>query len=125
MNRGPVHAGHETRDASARRVAFVGAGLILGVVLSCIGVWLFRQAVSRGVTPQEALRDSVPAQPRAWSSPPEDLDAYLARERDILTSYAWIDRNRGVVRLPIDRAMHLLVERSRAAAAPSVPERTP
>lgn len=125
MNHDPVHAGHETRDASARRVALVGAGLLLGVILSCIGVWLFRQAISRGVTPQEALRDSIPAQPRAWSSPPEGLDAYLAREREILTSYAWIDRDRGVVRLPIDRAMHLLVARSRAAAAPSPPERKP
>jgi hypothetical protein len=31
-----------------------------------------------------------------------------------LTSYGWVDRDRGVVHVPIDRAMDLWIERSRA-----------
>ncbi len=40
----------------------------------------------------------------------EDLKALRAREDSELYSYRFVDRAKGVVRLPIDRAMKLLVE---------------
>ena len=40
--------------------------------------------------------------------------------------YAWIDRDKGIARLPISEAMRRLAERGNAAyAAPVQPERTP
>ena len=42
-----------------------------------------------------------------------------AHEEDILNSYGWVDRGNNVVRIPIDRAMKLTLERglpSRPAA---------
>ena len=35
------------------------------------------------------------------------LDAMRAQERAAQTTYAWIDRSKGIVQLPIDRAMQL------------------
>ena len=35
-----------------------------------------------------------------------------ARDRATLSSYAWIDKEKGVVRLPIDRAIEKLIEES-------------
>jgi hypothetical protein len=40
-----------------------------------------------------------------------DLATLRAAEEANLDSYGWIDRNSGTVRIPIDRAMQLLVER--------------
>ena len=38
-----------------------------------------------------------------------------ARENQILTSYGWVDRKAGTVRIPIERAMDLIAHRGLAA----------
>ena len=42
---------------------------------------------------------------------PLGLDRFRTNEEATLTSYGWIDKNNGVVRIPIDRAKELLLER--------------
>src|SRR2546429_3184094 len=43
-----------------------------------------------------------------------------------LTSYAWVDKNKGVARIPIERAMELTVaDRARQKPAPAGPIATP
>ncbi len=46
------------------------------------------------------------------------LDEMRARERTAQTTYAWIDRGKGVVQLPIDRAMELTLRDLNAARKP-------
>jgi hypothetical protein len=41
-----------------------------------------------------------------------------AEEDAVLTSYAWVDKPGGFVRIPVDRAMELLVERGLPPAKP-------
>ena len=53
------------------------------------------------------------AEPRAV------LDELRRREESRLTSYAWVDREQGVVRIPIDRAMEVLAERGFPAPQPT------
>jgi hypothetical protein len=51
-----------------------------------------------------------------------------AEEDQILGSYGWIDRERGIVRVPIDRAITLLAQKglpTRAEAADVGPTRRP
>jgi hypothetical protein len=43
---------------------------------------------------------------------PMNLKKFRDEEEHLLTSYGWVDQNAGVVRLPIDRAKALLLERS-------------
>ena len=42
---------------------------------------------------------------------PMNLKKFRDDEERLLTSYGWVDQNAGVVRLPIDRAKALLLER--------------
>lgn len=49
--------------------------------------------------------------PHLQLTPPEDLQKFRAREESELNSYGWIDRTAGVVRIPIARAMELVLER--------------
>jgi hypothetical protein len=44
--------------------------------------------------------------------PAEDLAAFRQWESEILESYGWVDREKGVVRIPIDRAMELVVKQA-------------
>ncbi len=42
---------------------------------------------------------------------PEDLKKFRAKEEIELNTYGWINRTAGVVRIPIERAMELALER--------------
>ena len=78
----------------------------------------------------------TPPEPRLEPYPLAPRLKLRAEEEETLTSYGWVDKNRGLVRLPIERAMELLVQRGlppakpMPAAAPAPPpgappERTP
>jgi hypothetical protein len=41
---------------------------------------------------------------------PEELGRLIASQQEILNSYRWIDEANGVVGIPIDRAMEILVD---------------
>lgn len=47
---------------------------------------------------------------------PEELDSLRARQLEILNGYRWIDPAKGIVGIPIDRAIGLLVEREAGRA---------
>jgi hypothetical protein len=64
----------------------------------------------------------APPPPALQAQPREDLRRYREEQSRILSSYAWIDRKAGVVRIPIEHAMEFVVERG---PAPSAGERTP
>ena len=40
-----------------------------------------------------------------------DLEAFQAREEIELHSYGWVNRSSGIVRIPIERAMELLLQK--------------
>jgi hypothetical protein len=52
----------------------------------------------------------LPPEPRLQADPPRDLEEFLAREEEFLTTYGWINREEGIVRLPVGRAMTLIAE---------------
>lgn len=113
----PVH--HETTDASVRAVFVFGAGLLASGILIHVLVWLlfrhFAAAEAHRFAPQYPMAISqeqlLPPEPRLQTNPREDLRELRAREDALLATYGWVDRNAGVVRIPIERAMKLVLER--------------
>ena len=53
----------------------------------------------------------LPPEPRLQTNPREDLRLLREQEDAILKSYGWVDRPAGVVRIPIEEAMKLTVQR--------------
>jgi len=53
----------------------------------------------------------LPPEPRLQSNPRQDLRDLRAEEDETLGSYRWVDRNNGVVGIPIDEAMKLTLQR--------------
>jgi len=55
---------------------------------------------------------------QAWQATPEARLAYLqalrAKQDAQLHAYGWVDQKNGIVQLPIDRAMELVVQQSAA-----------
>ena len=70
-----------------------------------------QQTAEHGVTASvAATRTHFPA-PHEQISPQLDLQALRAQQESELNSYGWVDAKAGVVRMPIERAMVLIVER--------------
>ena len=113
--------GYEERDISAGKVAAVGIALMLLIVVGAAVSWLtFRYFAG---LPEEgepgaplAQPQQLPPNPRLQVVPVRDLLEKRQAEERQLGSYGWVDREGGIVHIPIDQAMRLLVERRRAGA---------
>lgn len=108
---------HETRDARARPL-ILGMAATFGVLffayLLIVGVlFLFGsnpQYTGNTLPPSTELR-LPPSGPLLEQDGDIAGDLYIAEETEKLESYAWINRRAGTVRIPIERAMELTLER--------------
>lgn len=94
-------------------------------LVTMVLVWgLFRlleartRATEAGPTPVEAERprtaeQKLPPAPRLEIDATASLARLRAEENARLTSYGWVDKPAGIVRIPIDRAIELMVEREK------------
>lgn len=119
-------AGHERTDVSPRAILISALVLAVVVILVHPLLWwaarYFEGRAERADPQVSPLADQEePPPPRLRPSPALDLEEFLAAERKQLSECDWIDRKRQVVRIPIERAMELLVERG----WPEVPEAPP
>ena len=67
--------------------------------------------------PPEKMLQTFP-EPRLQPNGTLDLAARREKENERLTGYAWVDRNTGVVQIPVERAMELTLERGLPALTP-------
>lgn len=111
-------AGHELTDVSTRFISGFGVGFVAMVILTGLLIWgLFRFLADLQVRkdapapPLAAAVPQKPPEPRLQEAPARDLGKARAEEEAVLRSYGWVDRNSGIVHIPIERAMTLLLER--------------
>ena len=110
---------HETSDVDLRGLLrFVGGLVAAAVVIPALVGLLFVYFARREARPVSlefplaaTEQNRVPPEPRLQTSPREDLQNLREREDMVLKSYGWVDRNAGIVRIPIEEAMKLTVQR--------------
>ena len=108
----PLQPGHEERDVNVRAVGKFAIGLALLCVVSLLGTLaVFRYFKAQEGGGRAAVESRVPPQPRLQETPAIDLRQIRDAEDQILGGYGWVDRDKGIVRLPIERAMELLAGR--------------
>jgi hypothetical protein len=106
--------GYEKRDVSFRAIFWFVVHLVVLAIVAQAGLWLLmrsfeRRAERTDATPQPMMRRGLlPPEPRLQISPSEDLRALRDAEQVTLTSYGWVNRDAGIVRLPVERAMELI-----------------
>lgn len=120
---------YEKRDVSVRPVAIVTVAILVASFLVMIPVrLLFAYFKGREQAQQSApismtrsqVAEEVP-EPRLEPIIGQTLAETRKREREKLTTYGWVDKSAGVVRIPIDRALELTAASglpSRAGAPP-------
>jgi hypothetical protein len=124
---------HEPAEFDAeihvRAIFFAIAGLALVIALSFAGVLAFSKvlkarAIERDPAPLPVAEANQPRpRPRAalQADPTADMVKFAKEEEAALTSWAWVDRENGVVQIPVERALEIVAERG-LPVPPPMPE---
>jgi hypothetical protein len=110
---------HESSDVNFRSIVGFGLALAIVAVLVHVVIWgvfsFFDAREARHVEPEYPLAATqaakTPPEPRLQVNPRQDLQDLRDQEDRILSSYGWVDTNAGTVRIPIDEAIRLTLQR--------------
>src|SRR5881398_2770577 len=107
---------------SARRIAYTRAPFSTWLGIVCLFV-LFGLIVLAVIGPSPRASDYEEARAKKRM---EKLKTLHEESQKELTTYTWVDKNKGVARIPIDRAMQLTVaDLAQKKPAPAGPIATP
>ncbi|HJZ72782.1 MAG TPA: hypothetical protein VKE51_13645 [Vicinamibacterales bacterium] len=110
---------HEESDVDIRGIFAFGVALtVVAIVIYLVVGVLFKYLDAREARqdapeyPLAATQENrLPPEPRLQTNPRQDLADLRAREEQTLAGYSWVDRNAGIVRIPIDEAIKKTLER--------------
>ena len=118
MNAKVPSPGYERKDADVFSLFLI----VFFLFVSCVVIFFVVAGMMRYFKMHEPAKTAgqanIPAtsveefpQPRLEVKPGSGLAELHAAEESDLNSYGWVDRESGAVRIPISRAMELLVQR--------------
>jgi hypothetical protein len=109
---------HEKTDVNVRAFFWFGIWFIVFAIVVHIGLYFLYKGFSKleakkNGAPMTLVKTSPPhpAGPKLQNDPPAELRKLHVEEDVILNNYGWVDQKAGVVRIPIQRAMELTVQR--------------
>jgi hypothetical protein len=110
---------HEDSDVNIAGILAFAVGLIVVAAIVLVAMWLLfrffdvREARQNTIAYPLAVQQEqrLPPEPRLQTNPRQDLQDFRAAEHDILTTYGWVDKNAGTVRIPIDEAIKLTLQK--------------
>ena len=106
-----------TGDIGFGTAAIGAAGMLTLVAFSLLLSWgMYMYARGETSAPGEVLPTFtspgvLPPEPRLQADPHADLLRLRSAEDSVLNSYGWVNRDSGLVRIPVARAMELLAEK--------------
>ncbi len=116
--------GEFDREIDVRGIVWTGIGLVIVALVTHLLMWWMLRGFSSfdekrdvPLTPIEAATPQQdPPEPRLEDDPSAGLQE-LIKEEQRLHRAEWIDRQQGIVRVPIDVAMEVIAARGAGAAA--------
>ena len=132
----PEGSTYEHTDANVWIIAKFGFWLAVTALIVHVGIGgLYAMLVEQAIDTREAeyplatgTEAKLPPEPRLQQFPADEIYNFRAAEERRLQGYGYLDREAGVVHIPIEDAMRLVVERGlpareepAAAAAPTLP----
>jgi hypothetical protein len=119
--------GHEPIAIGTRAIVYGLATVMIAVAVGLLLMAGLKAFFTDSLVEEPAVASAIvpivppPGVPDLDADQPGDLRQLRQRERDMLTEYVWIDRNAGLARIPIQRAMEILAQ---APATQFAPEST-
>ena len=128
----PPGSGHEHTDTNVGIIVKFGMWLAISAIVIHIGLGLLfvvfvKQSEETVVEfPLAGQEHRLPAAPTLQQFPENEFHDFRGREDAVLHQYGWVNKETGAVRMPIEEAMRLTVERGLPVRAPQqTPEPQP
>jgi hypothetical protein len=108
--------GYEKQDVGFRFAMLFIVGIIAFTVLTMVVLFFVyplltpEGARARRETAEEVQRRLPPA-PVLQANPAVDMQRFRAEEQRKVSTYGWVDERRGIVRVPVERAMEMVAQR--------------
>lgn len=109
---------YEHSDGNMRATFITGVLVLVGAHAFAWLLYLYfsylahyRTVTTNPPLPAYVHGNVLPPEPRLQNSPPLDLQALFRAQHAEQTHYLWLDRNKGIVAIPIDRAMEIVARR--------------
>lgn len=110
--------GLESPEVASRTVLFTALAMLAFVGLSIAGARVYYAWQVRGPV---NVPPKMFATPRLQTDDSADLAKFEQQQRAQLNGYAWVDRNRGIIQIPITRAIALTAAKGARAYDPIEP----
>ena len=113
---------YERWDTSIGPILAFAAALAACLVVALLAMRVLQERFgaarhSTEVAPENVFGEKPPPpEPHLQATPAVDLAEHRAREEERLSTYGWIDRDAGVVHVPIERAIELVAREGLPAA---------
>jgi hypothetical protein len=115
----PEGSTYEHTDANVWQIAKFGIWLGITAIVVHLGIAVVWKGLVRQATetteqqyPLATSTDSkLPPEPRLQQFPRNEVYAFRSNENDRLTHYGYVNKDAGVVHIPIDEAMKLTIQR--------------
>ena len=111
-------SGHEVDATDIRGVGLTGLGLTVGVAIVFFLVYgIFHYLAHHPfIVPlasplAETEHQQFPNVPRIEEHPSIELNELHLQENRVLSTYGWVDKSAGTIRIPIDQAIELQLKR--------------
>src|SRR4051812_2708799 len=106
---------HESYEVFAGWLHWI-AVIIVGSLIAI--TWLMYELAHTWLAPLPRIEQlAPPGRPRLQAYPRLELQTVLAQEREVLHQYQWVDREHGIARIPIERAMEIMADATNSAGA--------
>lgn len=114
----PKHGPEGFEHSDANVSSLYKYGLTLAILIALVMLAMVRtydffakhESLGPPASPFENQR-TLPPQPRLQAQPGFDLKSYCEMEQEQLSTYGWVDQHNGVVRIPVDRAMDMILQK--------------
>ena len=84
---------------------------LAGAYQLMVNVGIAKEASERQYPMSEGQAHPLPPAPRLQQFPENERFEFQSEERRLLTSYAWSNKDAGIVRIPVSEAMRLTIEK--------------
>ncbi len=106
---------HEPGDVNSAFLTKFGIGMAFLIIVFLFGLyWLFDYFVQREAglsAPPSRVTAKLPPEPRLQHHAARDMQEMRAAEDEAMQRYGWVDPAKGIVRIPVDRAMEIIAKK--------------
>lgn len=105
----------EPRDADIGIIVKTGIGLLIFMV-GCVIIAKFHYEYELAQIPSAgenvfSTEQRLPPEPRLQSAQARDLAAFREGQGHVAETFGWVDKNAGVARVPVERAIDMALEK--------------